>query len=71
MNKLVINVLSVILIIFITIAASNHYFINYGYKKPFVEQYKLGYTNGCLENVVGISIVECQMRADDNVNSND
>lgn len=69
--KIIQQVLFITLVIFLTIAGSNHYFVNYGYKKPFVEQYKLGYTNGCLENMVGISIAECQMRAEDNVSNND
>lgn len=68
--KIIQQVLFITLVIFLTIAGSNYYFVNYGYKKPFVEKYKLGYTIGCAENAVGVSIVECQMRAEDSVSSN-
>ena len=69
--KIIQQVLFITLVIFLTIASSNYYFVNYGYKKPFVQRYKDGYTIGCLENGMGLSIVECQMRAEDNVSSND
>lgn len=67
--KIIQQVLFIILIIFLTIAGMTQY--NRAYTFNVVqEQYKLGYTIGCAENAVDVSLVECQMRADDNVSSN-
>ena len=68
--KIIQQLLFITLVIFLTIAGMTHY--NRANTLTVVqEQYKLGYTIGCAENSVGISIVECQMRAEDSVSSND
>ena len=68
--KTIPQVLFTILIIFLTIAGMTHY-NRANTLTVLQEQYKLGYTIGCAENAVGVSIVECQMRAEDSVsNSN-
>lgn len=68
--KIIQQLLFIILIIFLTIAGMTQY--NRAHTFNIVqEQYKLGYTIGCLENSADVSIIECQMRAEDSVNSND
>lgn len=68
--KIIQQVLFTTLLIFLTIAGMTHY--NRANTLTVIqEQYKLGYTIGCAQNALGVSIVECQMRAEDSVNSND